>query len=357
MKIVHVVECFSGGVFHFLVHLIAGLSNYEHVIVYGTREDTPGNFASYFPPDVQYIPWEYAGREINLVKDYRSASALYKILGELESNCILHLHSSKAGFLGRLAAYRLRRIDKVVYTPHGLSFLRQDVSFWKRALFKRLEGMAAFWGGTVIACSQSERLALKKHGIQACLINNGIAVWNHPGKTKPQKDKLLIGTSGRITCQKNPALFNEFALQFQEDKKVGFVWIGDGELRNELSADNIEITGWLNQKEVYDTLCSLDIYLSTSLWEGLSLAVLQAMAAGMPLLLSNCIGNCDLVKQGENGFLFENLSAGCADLKKLLEDPLVREKMGIVSRKRVENEFSLEGMITNYEKIYQALIR
>lgn len=357
MKIVHVVECFSGGVFHFLVNLIAGLSNYEHVIVYGTREDTPENFARFFPQNVQYIPWEHVGREINFLKDYRSAASLYKILRELEPNCILHLHSSKAGFLGRLAAYRMGCIEKVVYTPHGLSFLRQDVSFWKRALFRRLEGMAAFLGGRVIACSPSELSALKKYGIQACLINNGIVPFDYQGKAKPQKDKLLIGTSGRITYQKNPGLFNEFALRFQENQKVGFVWIGDGELRNDLSADNIEITGWLNQKEVYDKLHSLDIYLSTSLWEGLSLSVLQAMAAGTPLVLSDCIGNCDLVKQGENGFLYESLPEGCAGIKILLENAAVREEMGIASWRRVKKEFSLEGMCNTYEKIYQEITR
>src|SRR5690606_3136505 len=114
-----------------------------------------------------------------------------------------------------------------------------------------------------------------------------------------------------------PALFNEIAAYFSEIPEVNFVWIGDGKLRNELRSPNIRVTGWLNATEAHDIVKSAQVYLSTSRYEGLSFAVLEALAMRKPVLLSNCTGNVDLVRTGVNGDLF---SSSYEAIVKLLQD-------------------------------------
>ena len=84
------------------------------------------------------------------------------------------------------------------------------------------------------------------------------------------------------------------------NSNLQFIWCGDGELRAELTSPNIKCTGWMERKELEIYLANADIYLSTSLWEGMPLSVLEAMSIGLPVVLSDCVGNRDLVEN--NGF-------------------------------------------------------
>ncbi|MBK6979684.1 MAG: glycosyltransferase [Cytophagaceae bacterium] len=86
---------------------------------------------------------------------------------------------------------------------------------------------------------------------------------------KGNKATLTILTSGRISSQKNPSLFNAIALSFKDYPQVSFVWVGEGELSHCLTANNITITGWVSKEETNKYYSVADIYLSTALWEGL----------------------------------------------------------------------------------------
>jgi len=308
MKIVHIVESFASGVFDFIVDLSNGMSSYKHIIIYSLREHTPDNFKKYFPNETEFIHWNSATREINPKADIQALLELIKILKNIPDVDIIHLHSSKAGFLGRIAAKILKKENITVYTSHGAPFLRKDVSRLKQKLFIYLEKVASYFGGNIVCCSKSEAEAFLSHKIDALYINNGIEC---SSKTKNNinrnKDIIYVGTIGRISYQKNPELFNKIAEAFLPNKKVKFIWIGSGELESKLTSPNIIKTGWLKKKDVLSELSKIDIYLSTSIWEGLPLSVLQAMCYEKPLLLSCCVGNKDLVKNNYNGILFSTL--------------------------------------------------
>jgi glycosyltransferase involved in cell wall biosynthesis len=352
LKIIHVVESFAGGVFDFIVDIVNGMPDDEHTIIYALREHTPEDFQSYFPKTTQFIEWQHATREIKPKADLLALWSLRNILKNMLEIDAIHLHSSKAGLLGRIVTKTLKIQRKVVYTPHGVSFLRQDVSSFKHKLFVFLEKIGAFCGGTVVGCSNSEAGAFHSYGLDAIYINNGIKCSNCEEQTKDQNEKICIGTIGRVTYQKNPKLFNDIAERFLDYEQVEFLWIGDGELQDVLKAKNIQRTGWLTRQEVDKKLAQIDIYLSTSLWEGLPLSVLQAMCASKPLVLSDCVGNKDLVKHNVNGKIFACADSLFESLEELISRKDKRVEMGHQSFLLVQKDYSMQLMIKKYRSLF-----
>lgn len=352
MKVIHIVESFAGGVFDFLVDLVNGLTEFQHIIVHGKRENTPNDYKKYFPERTNFFYWKNVVREINPKQDLLALIELINILKNQKDIDVIHLHSSKAGFLGRVSARSLGLQDKVTYTSHGVSFLRKDVSQLKLKQFVWFEKIANKFGGKVIACSKSEAEEFRKYGIDANYIYNGIDVNEVYSSNVNSKDKIIIGTVGRITHQKNPKLFYKIASYFKSFPNIKFLWIGDGELKHELISENIEITGWLSRNEALEKLKEINIYLSTSLWEGLPLSVLQAMALQKPLILSNCVGNMDLVKNNYNGFLFKDRNEAIRSIENLLADKNLIQNFGENSYKMYKVNFTLNKMIENYKKLY-----
>ena len=353
MRIIHVMECFAGGTFEFLSELIQEMPEHEYIIIHGKRENTPLNYKDRFPQHTTFIPWKNAQREISLWKDMKALMELVKILKKYSTEkTAIHLHSSKAGFLGRLAAQLLGKSRNVLYTAHGAAFLRKDVSKSKHLLYIWLEKIAGYFGGTIVACSNSEGEEFRKNKIKnVIVISNGIKIEKIEEASKKDEERIVIGTLARITHQKNPKQFNEIAKRFTENKKMKFLWIGDGELREELKSSNIEITGWLSKEEAKKRLKEIDIYLSTSLWEGLPLSVLEAMSIKKPLILSDCIGNRDLISN--NGFLFIKSEETIPLIQKMIEDRNLRIEYGKNSLENLKNRFYLRAMLVSYQSLYR----
>lgn len=356
MKIVHVMECFAGGTFNFLVDLTNELSNEEHIVIYGTnRENTPKNFKDLFNKNVKFIEWKTAQREMKPLKDIKALWELYTILKKIDGIDIMHLHSSKAGFLGRIVSFLLGKSKKTIYTPHAISFLRLDVSPKKRKIFIWMEKLASFFGGKIVACSKSEKEAIEEQGIKnVTFINNGIKPLQVEKKVNTS-DKITIISVGRLSIQKNPELFNDIALEFINNSNVQFIWCGDGELKSKLISPNIKCTGWIDGKELENYLANADIYLSTSLWEGLPLSVLEAMSIGLPVILSDCVGNRDLVEN--NGFLYNNKLEVNTYINILLKNKKIIKEQGVNSKKIVKKSFNIEDMVQSYLNIYLKLSR
>lgn len=354
MKIVHVMECFAGGTFNFLVDLTSELSNEEHIVIYGTnRENTPKNFKDLFNKNVKFIEWKTAQREMKPLKDIKALWELYSILKKIDNIDVIHLHSSKAGFLGRIVSFLLGKSKKTIYTPHAISFLRLDVSSKKRKIFIWMEKFASFFGGKIVACSQSEKEVIEEQGIKnVTFINNGIKPLEIEKKVNTS-DKITIISVGRLSIQKNPKLFNDIALEFIDNPNIQFIWCGDGELKSELTSPNIKCTGWIERKKLENYLANADIYLSTSLWEGLPLSVLEAMSIGLPVVLSDCVGNRDLVE--DNGVLYIDKIEAVKNINELLKNKIWTNKKGHNSKIIVENNFNMRNMAISYLNIYKGM--
>ncbi|KAF2514074.1 glycosyltransferase family 4 protein [Flavobacterium zhairuonense] len=332
MKVVHVIEALGGGVYTYFRDLSTFFGNdeinqnIETIIIYsGNRKEIDAQkIKSEFSDGVKLIQVNMV-RELSPFQDLKSAYQLTKALKKINPD-IIHLHSSKAGVLGRVAYFFMFKKKKLFYTPHGYSFLRTDISSTLRTLYWTIEkSFQRFFGGTIVACGDTEQKIAQKLG-PAKLVRNGIDIANVQEHYAPhQNEKLTIGIMARITAARNPEMFNQIALKFPD---FNFVWIGDGELRHLITAPNIRITGWiLDRKTVLKELDNIDIYMQVSLWEGLPIAVLEAMALQKPVIATNIIGNKDAVLHNNTGFLFTDI-AELDGFFEILKDAETRAKFG-----------------------------
>lgn len=351
LKIIQVVEAFGGGVYSFLTDLCNDIcDNHDVIIVYSKRNITPENFKKDFDPRIKFIELD-----MSLKKSVKAINSLKHIISK-ENPEVIHFHSSKAGYVGRIAAKLINYKGKVFYNPHGLAYLRLDLPKWLRTVFFIIEKFLSKIEGKIIAVSDSEKKQIEVFSNNVISINNGIDIEKIQkeinredfGENNESKE-LVVGTIGRIEFQKNPSLFNDIAKALPN---LRFIWIGDGSLSDQLTSKNIEITGWLSRNEVIKEISKIDIYIQTSLWEGLPIAVLESMLMKKPILVNNAVGNIDLVKNEKNGYVFTNTNEAIYYLNKFKENKELISTFGIESREIIVNEFNLETTINQYKKEY-----
>ncbi|GAA4298947.1 glycosyltransferase [Nibribacter koreensis] len=363
MRIIHIAETLGSGLLEYVIQITRHLPEDEHIVVFGNalegRRATASvlqEFKAKFPlPNVQLRQWEEVQREVKPIPDLKSIWSLRKLLKELGPFDVVHLHSSKAGFIGRLLFFVTRRKEKLFYTPNGAPFLRLDVTMSKRKFFAQLERVAHSLAGEILCCSKSEYEAYVEQGMKPLgYINNGTETTPEGATHLPgQPSKITICTTGRLSNQKNPTLFNQIAQAFTGDTRIEFVWIGEGELRSEITSPNIRITGWLTKEQVRQELLNSQVYLSSALWEGLPFAVLEAMSCGKALLLKRAVGNVDLVEEGVNGHLYDSAQQAINLLYSWLENPGVITQMGKASLHLCARQFNAQANFSKMRELYQ----
>lgn len=361
MIIIHIVEPFAAGVAVFVKLLTEAMPNDMHIIVHGERKKVMSakEVKQNFPRNnVRFIRWRSAQRSIDPFKDILAFSELYTILRRLKRKGLVdavHLHSSKSGLLGRAAA-RMAGISNVIYTPNGASFLSAKNPVL-RFFYRQLERLGSKLGGRTVCCSPSELHAYHELGIDAQYISNGVDAQKTAMPYKREKDrKFTIVTSGRIDKQKNPVLFNEIAEYFRDFPDMQFIWIGEGKDKKYLTADNITVTGWKGSGDVHRLVARSHVYISTSVYEGLSFAVLEALALRKPVLLSNCTGNMDLVKQGVNGDLFNSPYEAIVKLLQYYNNREMLDVMGQYSADICATEFDVKKNFKSYRELYKGIL-
>jgi glycosyltransferase involved in cell wall biosynthesis len=359
--ILHVLEPFASGVITAVSSIAGELPEFTHVLIHGSRNSAESVLKAKerFPSGTEFVEWKYAVREINPVNDLKALKSLMKILKKYKKEntaFVVHLHSSKAGFIGRFACLLLG-IKKVIYTPHCGAFLRADIGFIKRKIYYLFEKLGGWFGGRVVGCGHSEGEAYKKLGRKTCYVSNGIALCEN--SRMRADDKRLISFTGIACPQKDPALWNSVAQDvFDSAGREGFsfCWIGDGEEADRLDRRRITVTGWKTSDEVEIFLGKTAVYFSASAWEGLPYGVLEAMNFSCALLLRDVPGNRELVTQGENGFLFKTRQEAADRLNEMVKDKALLETMGKKSRLIAEQGYTIKQMGEGYKKIYMEML-
>lgn len=360
MRVLHIIECgIGGGTIEFVHYLIKYQKSFNHTVICGHRaiegwkakiKDTQ---AEVNDSRVQIIEWKNAHREISLIDDTKALVELHHIVGKLNFDVVM-LHSSKAGFLGRLLFF-FTGFKNVIYVPNGVSFLRSDVGTAKKQVFIWLEKIASWLSGKVICTSKSEAESMLQHKIPASFIFNGADLPKYSFE-ESRNAKFTIVTVGRVCFQKNPKMFKEIASAFVSNPNVEFVWVGDGDADNEdisvIASPNIRCTGWVTKNEVYSYVSKADLYISTSLWEGLPFAVIEAMNLRRPLLLHRCVGNVDMVHEDKNGFIYDTVDEAVGLINQMMSDPAKLKQMGEMSYEISSNHFSAKLMSEKYESAY-----
>jgi glycosyltransferase involved in cell wall biosynthesis len=354
-KIVHATECLAAGTMAFLVQATRELarSGVRQVVIFSRRPDTPADFREQFDPRVDLVEVPAPGRAyFRYFKNLRQA--IVRQMQDMD-DVTLHLHSSKAGFVGRLALIGLRKRPQVFYSPHGLAFLNRRWLLPSLA-FRTLEWVAARVDATLVGCSRSEaKLLTGLGGGSAKVLENAVDdSWFHVQRSTPEVP--LVVSMGRVCYQKAPEVFAAMATQFQiAEVPARFVWIGDGDPAGEarLRAAGVEVTGWLKRDAVQQLLGQASVYVQTSRWEGMPLSVLQALAAGVPCVVSNAVGNRDAVRQGITGFVVNRLEEGLVCVRRLLHDAELHSRFSEAARLDARKRFSNASFRSRLFRLYR----
>lgn len=349
-KILFAVEAMGGGVFTYIVDLANELSKtFDIYIAYAVRPQTPSDYRSRFNDGIHLHEVRNFTRSINPVKDLKAASELKRLAEEIRPD-IIHLHSSKAGAIGRIVFNG--KSAPLFYTPHGYSFLMENYKPVKRLLFKTVEYVMAKRNCTTVSCSFGEHQESLKLTGKATYVNNGIninALEKLLSPVKAAEHPFTVFTLGRICYQKNPRLFNAVAAAMPD---VHFLWIGDGELRDELKSSNIEITGWVDRDEALKRGVNADVFLLTSLWEGLPVSLLEAMYMKKLCVVSDVIGNHDVIHNGVNGFVCRTVGEFEKAIRAASTDSMLRAAF-----EDIEREYNTAVMAQKYIQIYDQSLR
>ena len=355
LHILHIVESFGAGTFTAILCLCRSLGEtqvFRHSVAYGLRPETPADFAHMFPGTARFHPIGMQ-RAIHPAKDAAALKELVLLIRDCNPD-IVHCHSSKAGVLGRLAA-RICRLPSV-YTPHGYSFLRTDVSKAQKNFFIAVEWLFARVGSAVAACGEEEYALARKLGgpnrmVQRVLNAVDLGSLSEVTPFVWGKKLPVAGICGRLTAQRTPRLF--FALAEQLQNEVAWVWIGGEE--NSSCPPEVEMTSWLPREDALSRIAGLDIYVHTSSWEGLSYSILEAMALGKPVVACKIPANEAIVEHGVTGFLGADAAELAGYVLELARNPILREKMGAAGRERIAQRHDIKTAYQAYADLYRSL--
>jgi len=354
-EIVHITEAFGGGVLSMLTQLSnrAAAAGVGVTILHSIRQETPGNFVKLFHPAVKFKQVDMC-REVHLKNDWTGVWNLVSALRECDPS-VVHLHSSKAGVLGRVAARIAAPRARVFYSPHGLAFLRRDVSSAKQFAYLTFERIAARMGGTIVACSASElrEIETKVHARRARMIENGVNVNEIPPRIEKTNGEVVIGMSGRASYQKNHEAFVKLATDLHAPS-VKFLWIGGNfEELPDRTDSSVTCSGWVTRERALQLTSELDIYVQTSRWEGMPIALIEAQVAGIPAVVTDVVGNRDVVQHGVTGFVAKSIEEMEGYIARLRDDPALRARMGAVARASASKRFSMDAIFRQWLSMYE----
>lgn len=339
----------GGGILTYLIDLCNALcKDYEITILYGVREQTPHDLRRLFDKNIELVRIKNFQRSLNLKSDFKSYEEIKEHIESVNPD-VVHLNSSKAGALGRILKilhFRKLKNTQFYYTPHGYSFLMGNESKLKKIFYYSIEKFLSHFNTVTVACGKSEYDYAYSLNKKSIYVNNGVDINKIDSlNSSNDLDKNIFYTVGRIDNQKNPMLFNEIALHHPEIK---FVWIGDGPLRHLLNAKNVSISGWLDHEKVISTVSNYANFIMTSKWEGLPIALLEAMAMGKNCFVTNVEGNKDVINE-YNGYKFSSVEEFDSELYQLKKKNFPKGKQ---ARNDVEINYSKDSFISNYKRIY-----
>ena len=316
-------------------------------------------------------------RDIHPLKDIKALIKLAIFLKK-EKFDIVHCHTSKGGFIGRLAA-KLAGAKIIIYSPHGDIF---EGYFCKLAtdFFILLEKFAARFTDKIINLTKIEIERFLEHGIgtrhQLKQIYNGINIKYYERamtsnlKKRDEfglsKDDFICATVGRLVPVKGHTyLIKAIHKVVKVIPEARFLFVGDGEIKSKLSEEirsldlqeNIFLLG--SRNDIATILSCIDIFLLPSLNEGFGMALIEAMAEKKPVIATNVGGIPEVVIDGETGILVppKDPEAFSSAIIKLYKNPELSRRMGLAGYNRAKRLFDITTTVHNLERLYSNLVK
>ncbi len=372
LRIAHVVEATTGGVARHVLDLVAHLDPAAFTCVLYLSFDRPDSWRDRFDAVRQR---GIAIREIPMAR-VPDARAVSQLAGWARRDAVdlLHLHSAKAGYHGRLAA-RASGLP-VIYTPHAFPF--QRTTDWLRPFYRIVERKLARHTTRIVCVSAGERQEALAAGLppeRLVVIPNGLNFDAWPLPTAEERraarralgivdEDIVLGAMARLVSQKGIDLLLEAAEDVMSDYRHArlMIW-GDGPQRRLLQGMarrlNLPRVSFLGAtRDPRAAFAAMDVFCAPSRWEGGPYAVLEAMACGLPVIASDIQEHADYLLDGEGSLLFESEIPGplAGALRATLADLDVRLTLGEAARRHVERGFPLDRMVTATETLYRDVL-
>jgi len=310
-----------------------------------------------------YVSVDNLVREIDPYHDLLCFFELKKKIRALNPD-LIHLHSSKAGIIGRLVGRSLG--VPCIFTAHGWSFT-DGVPNNRRLFYKFIEASVASITNAIITVSDYDRSIALKNGVgdpdKIKSIHNGmpdLSIEECRGKSTSYVRLIMVA---RFDEPKNQSLLIE-SLSLLKNLPWELELVGDGpkikNVKNEAKAlgisDRVIFSGACD--DVPDRLARADIFLLVSNWEGFPLTILEAMRAGIPVIASDVGGVREAVENKKNGYLIKDndVKPLSIAISSLVESSDLRRDMGREGRKRYEKEFTFDVMLENTMNLYRNVI-
>lgn len=276
---------------------------------------------------------------------------------------MIHSHGKGAGIYSRILKILNPRLE-IVHTLHGVHI--GEYGLLKKIAYIFLERFLTLFTDKFINVSKSEnslclKLKLFKKS-KSEIVYNGIKALLKDDDAKIKfnlSGKRVVTTISRFDYAKNMSLAHEIAQNFKDNSDIVFLWLGGGDDRAKFESmaqkdgANIIFTGFTDEIPAY--LSATDIYLSTSRWEGLPYALIEAQSLGIPIVATNVVGNNEVVENGKSGFLFESAQQACRDIEILLNDEKIYGKMRSEALLNFKDKFEIRVAIGKMEQIYKEL--
>ena len=302
--------------------------------------------------------------ELDFSHRYRTpvvAVALGRALRQIRP-AVVHAHGARAAAPVALLPRALA--PRFIYTVHGFHYRRKpppvrQLAWLSEAFCIARAGCTVFVSDADFAHARSA--GLLSHSREQRVIKNAVSV---EVDTLADRPKVYdIGFLGRLHFQKNPLILAEI-LKALRPLRPSLCVIGGGalagELRSRLAAaglsDQVTLCGECDRATALRTLSLCRTQVLPSRWEGHPLALIEAMHLGLPVVASDVSGTAEIVAEGETGYLVaaEDADAYADRLRRLLADPVLREKMGQEARRRAARDYSLDRMVRAHLEVYTA---
>lgn len=285
MRILHVTECYEGGVSR-AINTIARLTpEHEHILLW-SGGDSPENAGCFV-------------ESIRLPKSHIKRLLSVNLTAKATASDVIYAHSSWAGVYSRLT----RPIRPVVYEPHCFAFADPDRSTIVRTIYKVAEAILAINCQAIVALSpHEERLAKSlKSPARILKLPNAATIELTDSDNSNFSRPPEVVMVGRLARQKDPVFFLTVALQVWEtNPEIRFTWIGDGDTqyKDQLLNSGINVTGWIDETSLTDRLESATLYFHSAKYEGFPLSVLDAAAMKLPIIVRDlpCFEDIDIRK-------------------------------------------------------------
>jgi glycosyltransferase involved in cell wall biosynthesis len=350
----------TGGAQTYVGSLLAPLARDFDVVVAAHGDGALSDAAR--SAGVRFVPLKHLRRPISVWRDVLGLLELLRLLRR-ERPHIVHVNSAKAAALGRVAA-ALARVPIRVYTVHGWAFLAY--TGLASAAYRWVERALRPLTTVTVCVSENERRA--GLAARACaelstvVIRNGVEPTDSDADGVPSARRRLVMV-GRLQAPKDP-LTLVHALATLPERSFEALLVGDGPDRATVEeeigrlglASAVRLLG--ERADVPELLRAADIFVLSTRSEGLPLSILEAMAAGLPVVASSVGGVPELVLDGQTGMLVPpgDPDALAAAIERLLEDPGLSGRLGEAGRVRAAEHFDLAAVRQAHLDLYREML-